>query len=159
MRPLHGVTELGLTDEYQIQQVFLLRIDVREHSERLEGALFHILCFVDNQNDFLVFRIFVDQELDELVVHRDPAFISVFEAECHQYPLGEIAKRMVTEIDQTDSNLRLHVIDHAIDQGRFARPDLAGNHSETLLVENAVLQQCQSHTVVLRHVQERRIRQ
>ena len=86
-------------------------------------------------------------------------FLRRFQVERLQYPAQQFTERMVDIGDQANRHITFDLVEQVANQGGFARAGLAGDDTKTCLVFQTILQQRDSHLMLLAQVEVGRIRQ
>lgn len=112
----------------------LLRLQVREETDFLEGFGGQVLRLIHHQDHPLARFILLDKEPVEDVEQRRLVQALDRQVELLAHELEELRGRNHRVVDDADLDLLGQVAQQQVDQGRLARADLPGDHHEPLLL-------------------------
>ncbi len=97
--------QLGLTDEQNLENQILVRIDVRQQSQLFEHLDRQVLRFVENQQGAPAFGVLAYERIDERLVFGDVGIVGRSDAERRKRPAVYRLKAAMGIADEPDGDL------------------------------------------------------
>jgi hypothetical protein len=148
----------GWPAEDDPEHLLLRRLDAGQQPDLLEHAVREVLGLVHDQHDLAARRVLLDQELVERRDQLGLAHLERLEAELDQHRLQEFDRRHLRLRDLRDDDVLLELAQEGLEQRRLAGADLAGDDDEAVGEPDRRLHVRLGARMVLRQVQERRVR-
>src|SRR5207302_5790576 len=128
-----------------LQDLMMIRIDVRNHSQMLQSLWLQILAFIDDEQGpaaagNLTVKIILQAFEQSWIIALKWAI------ERHHDPLQQLLASLRGVRDQTDRDIGREPFEEVPNQRRLARSNLARNHRKAGVVHDAELQHGKRHT-------------
>jgi len=136
--PRQQFLELRLTDQYYLNQLFLLGLDIRQHPDLLEDGGLQVLGLVDNEHHVLAPEALLEQKpvqpVDQLLL----CIRRGIDAEILVYRLQKLDFRQVGIEDDGAFGALVHLIEQVPAERGLAGADLARDDHEAAPLLDAV---------------------
>ena len=153
-----SATQLGLTDQHDLQQLALVGLEVGQQAQLLQQLDREVLCLVDDQHALAALRMGLQQVAVERVdigLDRRRSGHGQTEFIAHRLQQFGLAEPGVEDVSHLAA--RRQLLEETATDGGLARADLARQQHEATSTAHAVEQMRQRLTVALAHVEVTRI--